>query len=504
MATIARVLLAGISHETHSFVAETTPLEQFTIRRGADLLGCAGDGSMVDGFLEVAASERWAVLPVCVYRAQPAGRIKHSVFEAFWAEVEAGVRQALAGGPLDAIWLALHGAGVSTECDDIEGELLDRLRKLPGVAALPIFGAFDLHANFTDAMSANATALVGFRENPHIDARDTAVRSARLLARCLAEGVTPHMLSRRVPIIWPPTGTGTAMSPMLDLEQQARRIEAENPLIWAVNVIGGYSFSDVTDAGVAFSLVTTGENAAAEAALQSLCDIATRLRDLGQPAEWDLDAALAEIKAKTAGLWIVIEPADNIGGGTAGDCTTVLRGFLRHDIRNAVVAIADPEAVAELSSLKPGDTTTLKIGGKRDPMDPGPVELTVRLVSLSDGRFDLEDRNSHMVGAQGIHIQMGPSAVVDVDGKITILLNSIKTAPMDLGQLRSQGIVPETRSVIAVKAAVAHRRAYDPIAAGSYIVRTPGACTSDLASLPYKRLRRPIYPLDPVPTLDKV
>jgi microcystin degradation protein MlrC len=129
-------------------------------------------------------------------------------------------------------------------------------------------------------------------------------------------------------------------------------------------------------------------------------------------------------------------------------------------------------------------------------MDPGPVELSVRLVSRSDGRFDLEDRNSHMAGSGGIHIQMGPSAVVDVDGKITILLNSIKTAPMDLGQLRSQGIVPETKSVIAVKAAVAHRRAYDPIAAGSYVVKTPGACTSDLTTLPYQRLRRPIYPLD--------
>jgi microcystin degradation protein MlrC len=212
------VLLAGISHETHSFVAETTPLDRFTIRRGSGLLGCAGDGSMVDGFLEVAAGEGWSVVPVAMYRAQPAGRIEHPVFEAFWAELAAGVRAALAEGPLDAIWLALHGAGLTTECDDIEGELLGRLRALPGIGRLPIFGAFDLHANFTDAMARHATALVGFRENPHIDARDTAVRSARLLARLFRDGVTPHMLAARVPVIWPPTGTGTAVAPMRDLE----------------------------------------------------------------------------------------------------------------------------------------------------------------------------------------------------------------------------------------------------------------------------------------------
>jgi microcystin degradation protein MlrC len=494
-----RVLLAGISHETHSFVAETTPLGKFTIRRGPALLGCAGDGSMVDGFLEVAAGEGWSVVPVAMYRAQPAGRIEHAVFEAFWAELAEGVRAALAEGPLDAIWLALHGAGLTTECDDIEGELLGRLRALPGIGRLPVFGAFDLHANFTDAMARHATALVGFRENPHIDARDTAVRSARLLARLFRDGVTPHMLAARVPVIWPPTGTGTAVAPMRDLEAEARRIEAANPEIWAVNVIGGYAFSDVADAGVAFSLVTTGDDASARAALQSLCDIAIRLRDLGQPEECDLDAALAEIKARPASgkPWIVIEPADNIGGGSAGDCTSVLRGFIRHGIGSAVVAIADPAAVAALAPFAPGAGTTLSIGGKGDPMDPGPVELRVRLVSRSDGRFDLEDRNSHMA-ANGIHVEMGPSAVVETEGGITILLNSIKTAPMDLGQLRSQGIVPEEKAVIAVKAAVAHRRAYDPIAAGSTIVATPGVCTSRLTTLPYRRLRRPIHPLDEV------
>lgn len=499
MADPRRVLLAGISHETHSFVAETTPLARFAIRRGADLLAAAGDGSMVDGFLEVAAAEGWAVVPVAMYRAQPAGRIEHAVFEAFWAELAEGVRAALADGPLAAIWLALHGAGVTTECDDLEGELLGRLRALPGVGGLPIFGAFDLHANFTDAMARHANALVGFRENPHIDARDTAVRSARLLARALGERVLPHMLALRAPVIWPPTGTGTAVSPMRELEAEARRLEAAHPEFWAVNVIGGYSFSDVAEAGVAFSLVTTGEDGPARAALQGLSDIAVRLRELGQPAEWPLDAALAEIKTKAGGPWIVIEPADNIGGGTAGDCTSVLRGLIRHGIGNSVVMIADPEAVAALAPLAPGQTATLAIGGKRDPLDPGPVTLTVRLVSKSDGRFDLEDRHSHMVAAGGIHIAMGPSAVVETEGGITILLNSIKTAPMDLGQLRSQGIVPERKSVIAVKAAVAHRRAYDPIAAGSYIVDTPGACSSRLDRLPYRRLRRPIHPLDPIP-----
>ena len=98
----------------------------------------------------------------------------------------------------------------------------------------------------------------------------------------------------------------------------------------------------------------------------------------------------------------------------------------------------------------------------------------------------------------GLQVDMGPCAVVQYGG-IRILLTSRRTPPMDLGQLRSQGIEPESLFAIGVKAAVAHRRAYDPIAQGSFVVGTPESCTSDLRSLPYKKIRRPVYPLDPIP-----
>ena len=493
-----RILLAGFFHETHTFVADATPVADFAIRRGEALMARAGDGSTVDGFLEVAAAEGWSVVPVAEYTALPSGPIEHEVLEAFCDELAAGVAAALADGGLAGIWLALHGAGVTTGCVDVEGEILARLRTVPGAEALPIFGVFDLHATFTDLMARHASALVGYRENPHTDARESAVLSAELLARCLRDGVVPQMHARRVPLIWPPTGTGTGDTPMRDLEALARRIESGDPEIWAANVVAGFSFSDVPDAGVAFSVATVGGEAEAKAALDRLADLAMQLRDEGQPAEWDLDAALRDVRGRSGGPWIIVEPADNIGGGAPGDCTSVLRGLLAHDISNAAVAVADPQAVAALADAEPGEERRISVGGKRSALDPGPVEVTARLVSRSNGHFEVEDRNSHMVASQGVRYDMGPCAIVTVDDRVTILLSSRKTPPFDLAQWRSQGIDPEKLSVIGVKAAVAHRRAYDKIAAGSYTVTTPGPCTSDLKSLPYKRLRRPIYPLDPL------
>ena len=164
-------------------------------------------------------------------------------------------------------------------------------------------------------------------------------------------------------------------------------------------------------------------------------------------------------------------------------------------MNNAAVAINDPEAVAKLQTLSIGARITLPVGGKVSRLDAGPISLNVELVSRSDRRFQLEDKQSHLASMVGDSVDMGPCAVVWNKG-VSILLTSKKTPPFDLGQWRSQGIEPTKLSVIGVKAAVAHRRAYDPIAQRMFWVETPGPCSSNLTSLPYRHIQRPIYPLD--------
>ena len=490
-----RILLAGLFHETHTFLEEVTGPDQMRTRSGAALLARRGDASTVDGFLTVAERHGWDVMPTLETMAMPSGTIDHAVLETFWQEFETAARPALAEG-IDGIWLALHGAMVTTRSDDPEGELLERIRSLPGAASLPLFAVFDLHATFTPRMATFADGLVGYRENPHADAFDAAAFSAELLARSLETGVRPRMVSRNYPVMWPPTGTGTADRPMRSMSDLARRIEKENSCVWAVSVVGGYSFSDTWHTGVAACVITDGDLAAAERHLEALGEIAVCEREAGVPAEWELEEAIDDALARPPGGPVVlVEPADNIGGGAPGDCTSVLRSFVRRDLQKAAVVINDPAAVHALETVATGGRLHLSVGGN-SRLDPGPFELEVVLVSRSDGRFRLEDANSHLAASQGVNIEMGSCATV-LAGGTSILLTSRKTPPFDLGQLRSQGIVPENLAFIGVKAAVAHRRAYDRIAGRSYWVRTPGPCPSDLTTLPYRRIRRPIFPLDP-------
>ena len=489
-----RVLFAGLFHETNTFVEQKTGLQDFQILRGGDLLRCEGDSSPLGGALEAAKGFGWTVLPTADFRASPGGIVEDEVVELFWQDFCHSTDPQLAGGA-DAIYFVLHGAMVSQSIMDVEGEILERIRHRPGLERLPVFGVFDLHANFTQRMADHSNCLVAYRENPHTDARQAAQLAAALLERSFATGEVPKTCWIHPPILWPPTGTGTASEPMSALERLARQFESESESILAVNVMAGFSFADVPEPGVGFSIVTVGSESEAQAKLAQLSQLALENKEKGNVLEPSVEEAMPQVIACAPGLTVLVEPSDNIGAGAPGDGTGVLRALVKHKVKNAAVAINDPAAVQRLQNAADGEVVTLCLGGKGSTLDAGPFELIVELVSRADGRFQLEDKRSHLASMTGDSFDMGPCAVVRHNG-ILILLTSQRTPPFDLGQWRSQGIDPEKLSAIVVKAAVAHRRAYDPIASTMLWVDTPGPCSSNLKALPYRHVLRPVYPLD--------
>ncbi|MBI1899524.1 MAG: MlrC C-terminal domain-containing protein [Planctomycetia bacterium] len=304
-------------------------------------------------------------------------------------------------------------------------------------------------------------------------------------------------------VVWPPTGVATADDPMRTLEKMARQIEREHPEILAVNVFAGFAFADTPDTGVSFSAVTVGDAGTARRELARLSAWAVEHRQLGNVCDPPIDDVMPRVLAHKEGPVLLVEPSDNIGGGAPGDGTGVLKALLKHNVPNAAVVINDPAAVAKCHAAAIGQKLRLSIGGKccRPPLTSGPAELEVELLSKSNGRFELLDRHSHLASMCGVHVDMGNCAVVR-HGGIRILLTTRKTPPFDLGQLTSQGIDPASLFVIGVKAAVAHRRAYDPIAKASYTVDTPGPCSSNVRSFPYQKIRRPVFPLDDIGAAD--
>ncbi len=471
-----RIFIAGLFHETHTFVEDVTGLADFEIRRGTELLECKGDSSPLGGALGFFQEEGIELVPGPDYRATPSGMVTDEVIERFWEDIKS------AWDPnVDGIFLVLHGAMVSESLRDVEGEILARVRQLNGAADLPLYGVFDLHANFSPTMAANADLLVAYRENPHIDGRESSVRAARLLAEHLLHKTTrPAMLTRHSGLLWAPIHTATADDPMRSLEEMARQIEQDDADAVCVSISAGFAYADTPDTGVSFQIATTNPDTA-KVHLEKLNQLAHRFDSSCFPADELPSVVMKRLLGNPAeGLTILAEPSDNIGGGAPGDSTGVLRAILEYKIPNAAVCLNDPESVSVLARHKPGDKVELQLGGKGSRYDAGPVPLLVELISQSDGVFELEDKQSHLASMSGNFFDMGPTAVVK-HGDLVLLLTSNRTPPFDLGQWRSQGLEPTDFNVIVVKAAVAHRSTYEPIAVRSFQVDTPGPCRSDLS-----------------------
>ena len=370
---------------------------------------------------------------------------------------------------------------------DVEGDLMTRIRTLPGGLEIPVCGVLDLHGNISRRTIEQSQGFVAYRTNPHADAQKAAIDAAGLLDRILSSGQKPTALFEATPLMWPPTGTGTGDEPMRSLEALARAIEREEADIPVVNVMAGFSFADTYDTGVSFSAVTFGDAEKARRRLGELRREAIRSCRQGnvvEPALKDVMPRVLDCIRRGQTPVALVEPSDNIGGGAPGDAPTLLRELIENGVDRGAVIINDGAAVAALADVAPGGLKRVSIGGKGSRLTEKPLMLDVELVSRSGGRFELEDRQSHLASMSGVRVDMGPCAVVRHGmvnrGGVTILLTTKKTPPFDLGQLKSQGIRPETLAVIGIKAAVAHRRAYDRVVKASFTVSTPGPCGSDL------------------------
>jgi microcystin degradation protein MlrC len=493
-----RVLVAGLVHETHTFLAQGTGLEQFAQvlwLHGEELLAhCRGDLSPMGGALEVADECGWHLYPSRYGAAMPSGTVADQVLETWWEEVGRDLGQALGQG-LDGILLILHGALVFAAYADGEGEILKRLRSVLGDRDIPIAAALDLHANFSEDMARYGTIFSGYRENPHTDARQAGARAARLLDRVMESGERPRVVAVRAGALYGPRGTGTVAEPMLTLERLARGLETEHVQLLEVCALPGFAYADVPCAGVCFCATTVGDPDEARHLLQPLAGEALRRVAQGNPLDPPVEEVMPQALKINTGPIGLIEPSDNIGGGTPGDGTGILQAFLKYGVDRCAVVLNDPEAARACHTAGSGRQLSLRVGGKVDRFHGPTLELEVEVENLTDGKFELENPRSHLASLVGRRVDMGPSAVVRHKG-VRLLLTTLKTPPMDLGQLRSQGIVPEELYMVGIKAAIAHKAAYDPILKASFYVDTPGLGSSDLRRFPYKNLPRPIRPLD--------
>lgn len=481
-----RVFSAALATETNTFSPIPTSLASFQ----ATLLAHAGEHpeepSMFAGPLAAArdrARERgwWLAEGLCAF-AQPAGPVVRSVWEALRDELLADLRRAL---PVDAVLLGLHGAMVAEGCDDCEGELLERVRAIAGPKTV-VGATLDPHCHLSQRMLQAANLLICFKEYPHTDFLERAFELVDLAEGAAAGAIQPVMSVFDCRMI---SAYHTTREPMKGFVSRLRALEGKDGVL-SVSIAHGFPWGDVADCGTKV-LVITDDGAAQGAAL------AERLgRDLyglrGQTftPHLALDEAIGRALAIGAGPVVLADTADNPGGGSPGDSTFVLEALLeREAVPAALGPLYDPMAVALCFDAGAGARLPLRIGGKTGLASGMPLDL------------ECEVRHLARASAQtfgGSRQALGDVATVRARG-IDIVLNSVRCQAMGTDLFTAHGVTLEDKRLIVVKSSQHFYAGFAPLAKAVFYIAGPGAIMLDPASLGYRKISRPKWPLDADP-----
>jgi microcystin degradation protein MlrC len=487
-----KVVIAQMKHETNTFSPVPTPLSRFARGGGIPPEGkdayaaFKGTGSAIGAFFDVAeAAGAEMVIPIAA-NAWPSGPVEDAAFEHIANRICAAVAEGC-----NAVLLDLHGAMVTQSLDDGEGELLARIRKLAPL--VPVGVALDMHTNLFPAMVEQATVIAGYQTYPHIDVYETGLRAGRAIFDLLAGRAAPAMAWGNRPMLPHVMRQASDDSPNRELQARCREMEQQGAL--AASVFVGFPHADVPNAGLSAVVVTDGDAALARRWCDELLDRAWRARDAFVYRIEPLADALERARTLQEGPVVLLDHYDNAASGGTMDSMAVLAAILDAGLENvAAFAIYDPEAVQQMIRAGVGAQVTLPLGGKLDMPSIG-HKAQSRVVSghvklICDGRF----RNRGPMG-RGEQMDMGPSAVLDT-GRVEIVVISRHQEPNDYACFTCVGIDPAEKRFLMLKSRVHWRAGFKPITKAVIDCTGVGVCTSDYRTLDFKRVRRPIFPLD--------
>ena len=483
-----RCYIAGVQHECSSFSPIPTALRDFdTVHWGVD----PEQATLGFGYGEscrVALGLGFELVTGPFSSCQPSLPAAHAV----WETVREGILAPLrAAGEVDIVWLCLHGAQMSDREDDCEGDLLQAVREIVGDGAA-VGCLLDLHANLSSRMLDAADLVVTCREYPHIDYGERAAEMLPVLARIRRGEVQPTTAAVR---FMGPGAYPTPEEPMRSFVARFTSAQAE-PGVLMVSVNHGFEGSDQPDLSASVVVTTDGDVDLAERVARRVGDdfLQTVLSRswIGPGVTESVDAALAA----TAWPVVVADRADNAGAGAAGDSTFVLAELLHRGATDTAVALLwDPGAVDLCHAAGVGARLPLRIGGKCGPMSGDPLDVHAEVLALRN------DATQAIFGKGEPNFRLGRTAAIRVDG-VEVVLASVRTQVFSHHVFTQHGIDHLARKVLVVKSTQHFMNDFGPIAASVIRCDGPGTMTADLASLPYRRVRRPMLVLDPVDSVD--
>ena len=486
-----KLIIGSVMQETNSFSQSKSDWQSFKDYEflvGDEIISYHNKkGSEIGALIEVAEKKNIQLIPLVSAVALPGGQVKSEAYnkiKALFLEKLRHVKQ------FDGVLLALHGAMGVEGLDDPEGDFLEAIRSQIG-KYIPIVSSFDLHANFTKRMMDNLDALTGYNTFPHIDHFETGERAINIMISILKKKIKPAIAMKRLPMLAAAVNAQTTHGPLGEAMKKAKTLEKEDNVL-SMAIFAVQPWLDVYNTGFSIVAITDNNLDLAQRKANEIAQMIWKSRERFAVNEFTVEEALTKAKNIYGGPIIFSDSADSPTGGAAGDSTHVLKKILDMGIKFSVaLTITDPKAVKMCIKKGVGEIIKLEVGGKINKNFSQPLTVDSYIKIISDGKYTYKRKFLH-----GLEENMGKTVVLVINQNIFLVVTELRAATYDPEQYISLGISPEEMKVIVVKSANTFRTNYEPFAKEIIMLKTPGPCSSNLIGLPFKNIKKPMYPWD--------
>jgi microcystin degradation protein MlrC len=449
-------------------------------------------------FRKRAKAKGWEVVESLATFAQPAAPTLRHVYETFRDEILADLKKAM---PVDAVLLNLHGAMIADGYEDCEGDLMQHIRKIVG-PKVPMGVELDLHCHLTDEMLQASTAMVIYKEYPHVDILECADKLFDIIADAVEGKTRPHqaLFDCRTIGLYP-----TTYEPMKGFVKRMREMEGRNGIL-SLSLGHGFPWGDVKETGTKMLVVTDNRPEEGARLAEKLGREVYAMRKEIEPPWLDLEPAIDHALAISAGKAkdgtlamasgngpvVIGDVADNAGGGAPSDSTFMLRSLLKRGVKSAAIGCFwDAGAVALAEEVGVGGKLKLRLGGKIGRVSGDPLDIDVTVLGLADDLVDVMGTG---------RMPLGRAAAFRIDGtEIDVVANTSRCQTFSPKVFEAFGIDPMAKQLVVVKSMNHFRSGFEPIARGIVYAASPACIDTNYRRIPYKNVRRPIWPLDENP-----
>jgi microcystin degradation protein MlrC len=474
-------------HESNSFNPITAGKEDFRVIYGTDIFSHLRENDSVTGIIRTLHAAGYEVVPTVFARAVPNGEVDFDFYTSIKNELLSRAKAAQAEAPIDAITLSLHGSMRVKGQGEAEGFLLEELRSI--FPDIPILASLDMHATMTQRMHDNCDGFVGYKSAPHTDCFETGEHAARMTIAVLEQGAVPQSAWVKVPILIAGEQSETSVEPMVELIAALRETEQQEKIM-AASYLMGFPWADNEDSAIAVQVVADGDLELAERAALQLAELIwSRKGDFKFHTETyhqreALDAAFAAVKEGQLPVYLS-DSGDNPTAGSSSDCTEFL-SMIMADPRTATLCrpiiyggIYDPIATKQCAG-KVGQQLTLTFGAKFDTVTSAPITASgVVKAYLQDWSGGMVKSDLALFHSSGVDIVLASAHVG-------------YTSPQMFVDL---GVDPREAEIVVCKLGYLTAK-HKHVAKRSIMALTKGSTNEDLATLDYRKVRRPIFPLD--------